>query len=155
MVKMMATCLSQLFSCPCISVNSKETKANFKSNEIQNYLRWWWMTVTCPTLFPARWRKQSSGGDALNSLTSLLFGLFYWTQVGSTANEIEKEFFGGQVKTQVCFFSLLPLFFIFSNFLNSSDFWVSYQLYSCKNLQNWRQATWIHFSASSSRSFTL
>lgn len=64
------------------------------------------MTVTCPALFLVRWRKQSSGGDAFNSLTALLFGLFYWTQVGSTANETEKELFEEQVEIQVRFLSV-------------------------------------------------
>lgn len=71
------------------------------------------MTVTCPALFLDRWRKQSSGGDAFNSLSALLFGLFYWTQVGSTATETEKELFEEQVEIQVRFFSLFPLFFTF------------------------------------------
>lgn len=126
------------------------------TTKAKNYLRWWWMTVTCPALFLDRWRKQSSGGDAFNSLTALLFGLFYWTQVGSTANETEKELFEEQVRFKYASFPFslysLPSY---SNFLNSSDFWVSFQLYSCRNLQNWRPATWIHSSASRSQSFTL
>lgn len=113
MIKMMATCPLLVIPCLCISVSSKETKANYKSKEIQNYLRWWWMTGTCPALFLVRWRKQSSGGDAFNSLTALLFGLFYWTQVGSTANETEKELLEEQVEIQIRFFSLFPLFFTF------------------------------------------
>lgn len=104
---------SPLFPCPCISVSSEEAKANYKSNEIQNYLRWRWMTVTRPTLFPVQWTEQSTGGDAFNSLTSLLFGLFSWSQVQPTAREIGKELLGEQVEIQVLFFSLIPLFFTF------------------------------------------
>lgn len=71
------------------------------------------MTVTRPTLFPVQWTEQSTGGDAFNSLTSLLFGLFSWSQVQPTAREIGKELLGEQVEIQVLFFSLIPLFFTF------------------------------------------
>lgn len=112
------------FPCPCAAVSPMGTKANYKSKGIQNYLRWRWMTVTCPTLPLPCGESTPQEGEAFHSLTSL----FVWSVLPNPSlvyyESTEGERFRRLGKDAGLL--LLPLPFTslpsYSNFLSFSDF---------------------------------